>query len=192
LPTALRFARKPTVADDPAEKGAREPQDAADELALTLPTRRATQRLGALLAAAIEPGDLLILEGDLGAGKTFLVRALARALGIAQSVPITSPTFTLVQEYEGARIPLVHSDLYRLGDPDELIELGLLDRIGGDGVVVVEWGERFAEALGGEGLLVSLAYAERGRTALLCARGARGRALLTRIRVGMVAAHGCG
>ena len=164
---------------------------AGDALELALSTRRETRRLGLSLAREVAPGDVIVLEGDLGAGKTFLVRALARGLGVPESTPITSPTFTLVQEYPRARIPLVHSDLYRLGEADELVELGLLERIADGAVVVVEWGERFFEALGGDRLLIQLAYAERGRTALLSASGARGSALLTRIRERMVAAHGC-
>lgn len=149
------------------------------EAVLPLPTRRATQRLGAALAAVVEAGDLVVLEGDLGAGKTFLVRALARGLGVPSSTAVTSPTFTLVNEYE-ARLPLVHSDLYRLGDADELSELGLVDRIGRDAVVIVEWGDRFAHALGGAGLWVWLSYEENGRSARLEARGERAAALLQR------------
>ena len=152
----------------------------ASEIVVPLATRRDTRLLGKALAAQLAPGDLVVLEGDLGAGKTFLVRAIARALGVPAQTPITSPTFTLVNEY-AARVPLVHSDLYRIGEPDELVELGLLDRIGRDAVVLVEWGDRFAEALGGEGLWLFLAYTEPGRRARLVARGARGHALLERM-----------
>jgi len=147
---------------------------------LSLPTRRSTQRLGAAIAASVVPGDLLVLEGDLGAGKTFLVRALARGLGVPANTAVTSPTFTLVNEYD-TRPPLLHSDLYRLGDADELSELGLVERIGRDAVVVVEWGDRFAEALGNQGLWLWLAYEEKGRSARLEPRGERATALLGRI-----------
>jgi tRNA threonylcarbamoyladenosine biosynthesis protein TsaE len=153
---------------------------------MALATRRHTVRLGRALGQALEPGDLLVLEGDLGAGKTFLTRALARALGVPREVAVTSPTFTLVNEY-AARVPLVHADLYRLGDADELVELGLLDRIGRDAAVVVEWGDRFAEALGGEGLWITLGYREVGRFARLEPRGARANALLARAENRMVA-----
>lgn len=173
---------------EPGERAhAEDKARASDELTLALHTRRETQRLGALLARLCEPGDLLVLEGDLGAGKTFLVRALARALGVPSSMPITSPTFTLLNEYPMARVPLLHADLYRLGDADELIELGLCERIGHDALVIVEWGERFREALGDDGLWIFLAYAEPGRSARLVARGARGARLLTQIRSRMVA-----
>jgi tRNA threonylcarbamoyladenosine biosynthesis protein TsaE len=161
----------------------------APELLLPLPTRRATQRLGKALAACLRAGDLVVLEGDLGAGKTFLVRAVARALGVPAEIAITSPTFTLVNEYV-TEVPLLHSDLYRLGDADELTELGLTERIGHDAIVLVEWGERFCSALGGEGLWLWLAYAEQGRSARLEARGDRGEALLSRLASQLGAADG--
>jgi tRNA threonylcarbamoyladenosine biosynthesis protein TsaE len=150
------------------------------QIELALPTRRATRRLAALLGAALAPGDLVVLEGDLGAGKTFLVRGIARALGVPSRVRVTSPTFALVHEH-AARTPLVHADLYRLGSPDELVELGLSERIGRDAVVLVEWGDRFATMLGNEGLWIWLALTAVGRSARLEARGARGIALLQQI-----------
>lgn len=152
----------------------------AHEIVLPLATRRDTRRLGAALAAQLQPGDLVVLEGDLGAGKTFLVRAVARKLGVPSDQAVTSPTFTLVNEY-AARVPLLHADLYRLESADELVELGLLERIGRDAVVIVEWGDRFAEVLGNEGLWIWLAYGEQGRSARLEARGARGARLLARM-----------
>ena len=88
---------------------------------------------------------------------------------------------TLVNELR-ARVPLVHADLYRLGQPDELIELGLADRVGRDAIVLVEWGDRFAEALGGEGLWIFLSLTAEGRAARLEVRGARGRDILERLR----------
>ncbi|HEX6242280.1 MAG TPA: tRNA (adenosine(37)-N6)-threonylcarbamoyltransferase complex ATPase subunit type 1 TsaE [Polyangiales bacterium] len=150
------------------------------ELVLELPHRRATRRLAALIGAALSPGDLVVLEGDLGAGKTFLVRGIARALGVPSRVRVTSPTFALINELS-ARAPLLHADLYRLGSADELAELGLTERIGRDAIVLVEWGERFAEELGGEGLFVFLSLVPGGRVARLEARGEKGRALLAKI-----------
>ncbi|MEM9071334.1 MAG: tRNA (adenosine(37)-N6)-threonylcarbamoyltransferase complex ATPase subunit type 1 TsaE [Myxococcota bacterium] len=126
---------------------------------ISLPSETATEQFARQLAKALRPGDLLVLEGDLGAGKTFLVRALARAFGVPEEEPVTSPTFALVHEYalpEGGPDRLVHADLYRLGDPEELRELGLVEAIGSSAVVAVEWGERFADFLGPFTLLVRM------------------------------------
>jgi len=127
-----------------------------------LPTRRATTRLAEAVAAEVLPGDLVILSGDLGAGKTFFTRALCRALGVSRDEPITSPTFTLVHEYVG-RFPIAHADLYRLGeDEEELLRLGLRDRRGEGALVVVEWGAPFAAVLGGEALCVTIEVSREG------------------------------
>jgi tRNA threonylcarbamoyladenosine biosynthesis protein TsaE len=150
-------------------------------LRLELGCRRDTRRLGGCIARAVQPGDLVLLEGDLGAGKTFLTRAIARGLGVPSDVRVTSPTFELIHEFPG-RLPLVHADLYRLDDADALADLGLVERIGTDAVVVVEWGARFGEALG-EGLQVQLEMGpESRRICRLSAAGPRGRALLGRLR----------
>jgi len=135
-----------------------------------LRTRRDTRRLGVEIARALAPGDLVILSGDLGAGKTFLVRAVARALGVTSRV--TSPTFTLVQEYTTQRGTLAHVDLYRvLGDklPQELGRLGLRERRGEGAILLVEWGDAATEMLGGPPVRrVSLAIAgESARVATL-------------------------
>jgi len=124
-------------------------------VAFSLTSRGATRRLGHALAKLLAPGDLLILEGDLGAGKTFLVRALSRALGVPANIPVTSPTFELVHELP-ARIPLVHVDLYRLESESAVEALGLDEHIGRRSVVIVEWGKRFFETLGGEGIVIAL------------------------------------
>jgi len=128
--------------------------------AIPLRTRRSTIHLAQALARSVEPGDLVVLEGDLGAGKTFLARALCRALGVPRSVRVTSPTFTLVHEHEG-RVPIVHADLYRLGDPDELGELGLRERRADGALLIVEWGRPFVEPLGGDALVIELTAAPR-------------------------------
>jgi tRNA threonylcarbamoyladenosine biosynthesis protein TsaE len=118
-----------------------------------LPTRKATIHLARRVAAVLRPGDLLLLDGPLGAGKTFFARALLRALGVPTSVPVPSPTFALVHRYEGSLGPVVHADLYRVRDeanPDAAVRsLGLReDRFDG-AVVIVEWGAGLEEALGG-------------------------------------------
>ena len=92
------------------------------------------------LAASFISGDVVILKGDLGAGKTTFVRALAEARGVDESL-INSPSYTLVNEYSG-NPPIFHIDLYRLGDVSELTEIGWDDFLSRDGIVLVEWGER--------------------------------------------------
>ncbi len=137
----------------------------------TLRNRRDTRLLGVDIARVLSPGDLAVLSGDLGAGKTFLVRSIARALGVGGRV--TSPTFTLVHEYTTARGPLVHADLYRLrgeGRLDaEVARLGLRESRRDGAIVIVEWGHDAVAALGGEPeLQVSLSIAgERERVASL-------------------------
>ena len=148
------------------------------ELTIDLPTRRSTIQLARRLAAHVKPGDLAILDGDLGAGKTFFARALCRALGVPPEVRVQSPTFTLVHEYEG-RLRIAHADLYRLRDPAELGELGLRDLRAEGAVVIVEWGGPYLAALGGDGLRILLMASglRCGRSASLIATGPRSLAL---------------
>ena len=94
----------------------------------------------------MQPGDVIALIGDLGAGKTCFARGLARGLSVPTDVPVTSPTFTMMNHYEG-RLPLYHFDLYRVTDLDELEAIGYRDFVGGDGVAVMEWADRVPDAL---------------------------------------------
>ena len=113
-----------------------------------------TLKIGITLGRLLEQPALILLKGDLGAGKTVLVRGIARGLGVDPQIPITSPTFTLMNHYP-ARLDLYHFDLYRLADPDELIELGFDDYAYGPGVTLVEWPEKLENpAL--KGLWISL------------------------------------
>jgi tRNA threonylcarbamoyladenosine biosynthesis protein TsaE len=102
-------------------------------------TVEAARAVGATLSA----GHVVLLFGDLGAGKTAFVRGLAEGLGISGD-EVSSPTFTLVQEYRGGRLPLIHVDLYRLNDPREVDDLGL-DEIGAGAVLAIEWAEKLPE-----------------------------------------------
>lgn len=109
-----------------------------------------TIAFGAKLGALLAPGDVLVLTGDLGAGKTQLTKGIAQALGIDANV--TSPTFTIQMVYDGDELTLNHFDLYRLESADELEDTGLFDVLGADGVCVIEWGEQFADEIGDERL----------------------------------------
>lgn len=104
-----------------------------------------TEGLAAKLVGTLRPGDVLILTGELGSGKTAFTRGLAKALKIDEDT-VTSPSFTLVNEYP-ADTPVYHFDLYRLGDPGELYEIGWEEYLSRNGIVVVEWGERMEHLL---------------------------------------------
>jgi tRNA threonylcarbamoyladenosine biosynthesis protein TsaE len=104
-----------------------------------------TLKFGEQLAAALHRGDVLALSGDLGAGKTALIKGIARGLGITQDV--TSPTFTLVHEYTSGRLPLFHIDLYRLDTVDQALAIGIEDYLNGPGVTAIEWAEKIEPLL---------------------------------------------
>jgi len=106
-----------------------------------------TEAVGEALAKTLAPGTVIAFTGDLGAGKTAFTRGLARGLGIAERV--TSPTFTIVNEYTGGRLPLFHFDMYRLESADELFDIGWEDYLRRGGVCAVEWSEKVEEALSG-------------------------------------------
>lgn len=126
----------------------------------------ATAALGARLAALLRPGDTVLLEGGLGAGKTTLARALIRALTNDAALDVPSPSFALVQPYETpGGVPVLHADLYRIGDPREVDELGLFDRP--DAIVLVEWPERARDTLSGSlrSVTLSIPDTRTGRVA---------------------------
>lgn len=106
-----------------------------------------TEAVGEALATTLSPGTVIAFTGDLGAGKTAFTRGLARGLGISERV--TSPTFTIVNEYEGGRLPLFHFDMYRLESSEELFDIGWEDYLHRGGVCAVEWSENVADALEG-------------------------------------------
>lgn len=138
---------------------------------LDLADAAATMALGARLAAAAAPGDVIALWGGLGAGKTTLARGFLRALGFAEEVP--SPTFTLVQSYELANLTVWHFDLYRLARPQEAWELGLEEALE-SGVALIEWPERLGALLPKDRLDVTLAETDGDRrSATIKAHGTR-------------------
>ncbi len=139
-----------------------------------------TQALGEALGQAVQPGDLILLWGDLGTGKTCLVQGIARGLGVQESV--RSPTFVLVTQYPG-RLMLYHIDLYRLDNPLEVEDLGLDEYVESDGVCVVEWADKAMPLFPQEHLLVELRHrGEQERQIQLTARGNRYVRLLAQVR----------
>jgi tRNA threonylcarbamoyl adenosine modification protein YjeE len=136
------------------------------DLVIDLPDEAATRRLAADVAMRLAPGDVIALSGGLGAGKTTFARALLRTLAGDPALEVPSPTFTLVQAYSVGGLAVTHADLYRIADPSELDELGLMDAAEG-GVVLVEWPENAGDRLPPERLTVSLSLAGAGRRAVL-------------------------
>ena len=104
-----------------------------------------TLALGRKLGEQARPGQIYTLDGDLGVGKTVFTKGLAEGLGIRE--PVSSPTFTIVQEYPEGRLPLYHFDVYRIGDPEEMDEIGYEDYFFGQGVCLIEWAEKIRELL---------------------------------------------
>ncbi|HOQ01637.1 MAG TPA: tRNA (adenosine(37)-N6)-threonylcarbamoyltransferase complex ATPase subunit type 1 TsaE [Acetivibrio clariflavus] len=112
-----------------------------------------TVQVGKVLGSILEKGDVVLLSGDLGTGKTAFTKGIALALGVEDY--ITSPTFTIVNEYRG-NIPLYHFDVYRIADPDEMYDIGFEEYLYGDGVVVIEWAELIRDILPDEFVLVKI------------------------------------
>jgi tRNA threonylcarbamoyladenosine biosynthesis protein TsaE len=140
--------------------------------------RADTTRLGVALAGLLQPGDVIGLAGDLGAGKTYLSGVIAHALGVPDDVPVPSPTFVLIREYGQGRLPVYHMDLYRLGDPSELYDLGLWEYYEGSGVCLVEWFDRFGDLWPPHALKLSLALGPEERRTIRAEGTGRGAALL--------------
>jgi len=116
-----------------------------ETFALLTSSSRATEEAGAALGSVARPGDVVVLSGDLGAGKTQLVKGVAAGLGVND--PVTSPTFNLLLVHEGGRIPLYHFDLYRLDRAEQLEDIDYWGVLESEGVSCVEWGDRFPDAM---------------------------------------------
>ncbi len=141
---------------------------------VTAASTRETLELGRILGRLLKKGDVVALFGDLGAGKTVFARGLAQGMGVEDCV--TSPTFVLINEYQGD-LPLYHFDVYRLEDPDEILELGHEEYFYGEGVTVIEWADKILDYLPEEYLGVSLEKVEpleaEGRRLVFHPRGQR-------------------
>jgi tRNA threonylcarbamoyladenosine biosynthesis protein TsaE len=150
---------------------------------ILLPSRRDTVRLGSRIGEALRRGDLVLLHGDLGAGKTFLARAIARSLGVGESAFVGSPTFALVHEYETKKGELLHADFFRIREGksslvEEIARLGLRERRAAGAIMVVEWGEQAEEALGGESELIVILNREGANARRATISGARAQEVL--------------
>ena len=128
-----------------------------------------TRALGERLARLLQPGAVVAFTGDLGAGKTAFISGMAQGLDIPERV--TSPTFTIVNEYEGGRLPLFHFDMYRLGSADELFHIGWEDYLARNGVCAVEWSENVDEALDGDTIRVDISRGEDDNTRIITIEG---------------------
>jgi tRNA threonylcarbamoyladenosine biosynthesis protein TsaE len=143
-----------------------------------------TAHLGAALAAMLKAGDVVALVGDLGAGKTRLVQAVAEAMGVDRS-EVTSPTFVLIHEYAG-RLPIYHFDTYRLRDLDEFVELGAEELLYGDGVCLIEWGDRVDAVLPADHLRCEIEITgETARRFRFTGTGPRSEEIVDELREGM-------
>ena len=134
---------------------------------MTTHSAEETRDLGERLAGQLKAGDVVLLRGDLGCGKSELTRGLARGLGISETV--TSPSFTILNVYESGRIPLYHFDWYRLESEEELYELGMDEYLGGDGVALVEWPGRCPDAVPEDCFRIRIGV-EDGETRSIAAR----------------------
>ena len=128
-----------------------------------------TRALGGRLADVLRGGEVVAFTGDLGAGKTAFVSGMAAALGVEDRV--TSPTFTIVNEYEGGRLPLFHFDMYRLGSADELFHIGWEDYLARNGVCAVEWSENVEEAIEGDAIRVDIHRGEDENSRVITIEG---------------------
>ena len=129
-----------------------------------------TRAIGARLADRLQGGEVVAFTGDLGAGKTAFVSGMAEALGVEDRV--TSPTFTIVNEYEGGRLPLFHFDMYRLGSADELFDIGWEDYLARGGVCAVEWTENVAGAIDADAIRVDISRGADDMSRVITIEGA--------------------
>lgn len=125
---------------------------------INIKTEKDTAAFAAELAKILNVGDVVALIGDLGTGKTTLTKYLARELGISDYV--TSPTFTIIQEYRSGKLPIYHFDVYRIGDPEEMYELGYEDYFYGDGVCIVEWADIIEDYLPEDAKIIRISYGQ--------------------------------
>ena len=141
-----------------------------------------TIRIGKTIGSSLQAGDVVALMGELGAGKTQFIKGLAQGIGVGKSAYVSSPSFTLINEYKG-KIPFYHIDLYRLEEEKEAEELGLEEYFYGEGITAIEWADRIPSLLPGELLRVNIHYTgKQTRSIELVAKGKRYLNLLNQIQ----------
>ena len=148
----------------------------AQILKMSLADESETLRLGAALAACLEPGLMIYLRGELGAGKTTLVRGILRSLG--HQGPVRSPTYALVEVYDLSRLHLHHFDFYRFHDPREWIDAGFRESFDGNNVTVIEWPEKAGPWLPPADVDIAFEFVESGRDVMLASNSAAGQKCL--------------
>ena len=126
---------------------------------ITMKDEQGTKNFGLTLADKLRPGSVVALVGDLGTGKTTLTKYIAEGLGVKETV--TSPTFTIVREYESGRLPLYHFDVYRISDIEEMYELGYEEYFFGNGVCIIEWADQIAEILPQDAIVINIKYGDK-------------------------------
>jgi len=152
---------------------------AMNEFTLFLEDADKTEELGAMLANALEDGMLIFLQGDLGTGKTSLVRGVLRELGYPDAVK--SPTYTILEEYSFIGKEVIHFDLYRLTDPEELDLIGIRDYFNNDAICFIEWPDRGKGVLPAEDLVIHMSLKDCGRDARIIAVSDRGREVIEQL-----------
>lgn len=125
---------------------------------LIIKDEKQTKEFGLSLADKLKPGSVVALIGDLGTGKTALTKYIAEGLGVKDV--ITSPTFTIVQEYYDGRLPLYHFDVYRINDVEEMYEIGYEEYFFGEGVSIVEWADLITEIIPEESIIINISYGQ--------------------------------
>lgn len=130
-----------------------------------------TRKVGEKIAQMLKKGDIICLEGDLGAGKTILSKAIAESLGIQE--PVTSPTYTIVHEYKGS-IPLYHFDVYRIMTVEEMFELGFDEYIFGEGICVIEWADKIKEIIPSTSIWIKILYGQNNQDRIISINGLDG------------------
>ena len=152
------------------------------EFSFSSPNSTRTMEQGKLLGARLAPGCVIALMGDLGAGKTCFVKGLAKGLNNTPESEVTSPTFTILQEYPGP-VPLYHFDAYRLSGSADLEAIGFEDYVGTDGVAVIEWADRITDALPLEAIIIRIEWLSENERLFICmARGEKHCGLLSLFR----------